>query len=187
MDVRNQTTNISNYCNNQYGGEHGWGDDDDHCGWGFFAGAVAGAAVADAFYAGVATANLWTPTYWTEVPAPLYVCSPVTGCVVGTVPPPPVEEGCYSQESAQVAVLQQMANPGQDPNDPNYDATAGLYPQSGFFHKHPDWDRKLSEGAEAYNELLNGNPIYFHPPNGDIEEINSLGDLNAYLYQQQTQ
>ena len=41
-------------------------------------------------------------------------------------------------------------------------------------------------GGDAFSALSQGQPICFHPPNGDWETIQSLDDLNAYLYSQES-
>ncbi|HEY4001327.1 MAG TPA: hypothetical protein VGO93_20815 [Candidatus Xenobia bacterium] len=185
IDYRNQVTNINSYSNTQFGGHNDWGGgwgghDWGHPGWGFY-GDCDRFGAAGAFFAGFTAGALLTDAW---IDTPVYVCSPVTGCVVGTVPVP--EGGAYADAgAAQASVLNVLANPAQDPNDPNFDPTAGLYPAKGFFVEHPDTSVKIGTGAAAFNTLNQGGGLYYHPPNGDWEVINNFNDLSPYLYTQQ--
>jgi hypothetical protein len=146
-----------------------WGGDWFHHGWGFYCG--------DAFFTGLALGSL-TDYDWSQ---PVYVCSPVTGEPCGEIPAPPSGQP-YDQTSAQLAVLQALCNPQQDPSQPA-DPTAGIYVAGPNFD--PNNPGQQIEPAYAYNLLRKGEQIYFHPPNGDWEGLNNLDDLNVYLYNQE--
>ena len=63
-----------------------------------------------------------------------------------------------------------------------FDPTAGLYQDNGRFDPdNPDPALKIGS-ASAYNHLRHGGSVYFHPPNGGFEQMQSLDDLQTYVY-----
>jgi peptidoglycan hydrolase-like protein with peptidoglycan-binding domain len=114
----------------------------------------------------------------------VYVVSPVTGDDSGVITPP---DGGFGNDPNAVyeQLLDILANPSQDPNDPNFDKTAGVYLDTKDFD--PTHPGKQLSGQDAWTALSSGKPLYFHPPNGDWETIQSVDDLNAYLYTQEQQ
>jgi len=110
--------------------------------------------------------------------------SPVTGDDCGVLTPP---DGGFGDDpnAPYEQILNVMANPAQDPNDPNFDPTAGVYVGGDNFD--PTNPGNQLSGDDAWAALQNGQPLMFHPPNGDWETISSVDDLNAYLYTQQQQ
>ncbi|MHB2015437.1 MAG: hypothetical protein ACYCW6_00675 [Candidatus Xenobia bacterium] len=112
---------------------------------------------------------------------PVYVVSPVTGEPCGTLPAPDPDSGLDAQQQAYLNELGLMANPQQDPNNP--DPTGGLYVASPNFD--PNNPGGKLDAPTAYNMLNSNQPIYFHPPNGDWESLQRLSDLDAYLYTQE--
>ena len=97
----------------------------------------------------------------------------------------PTADSGDDPNAAYEQILNIMANPAQDPNSPSYDPTAGLYVAAPNFD--PANPGQQLSGDDAFGALSQGQPIYFHPPNGDWETISSLDDLNAYLYTQEQQ
>ncbi|HEY4000751.1 MAG TPA: hypothetical protein VGO93_17920, partial [Candidatus Xenobia bacterium] len=119
---------------------------------------------------------------WDWNTQPVYVVSPVTGDDCGVLVPTG-DGGFEDQNAAWLAILNTMANPAQDQNDPSYDATAGLY--ASYDNFDPQNPGQQLSGNDGFAALSTGQPIVFHPPNGDWETISSLDDLNAYLYTQE--
>jgi hypothetical protein len=120
---------------------------------------------------------------WDWSTQPVYVVSPVTGDPIGSLQPP--DGGFGDPNAVYQQMLDSMATPPQDPNDPSFDPTAGLYVATPNFDPTNPGDHM--SGDDAFSALGSGQPIYFHPPNGDWEQISSLDDLNAYLYTQELQ
>jgi hypothetical protein len=166
-DWRNQKTDVRHWHDDDCGRD--W-DRHDH---GFYCG--------DNFWFGFEMGQL-AAYDWDQ---PVYVVSPVTGDPIGPVPPPD-DPGQYNDPNAAYEqILNTMAAPAQDQNDPNYDPTAGVY--QAYDNFDPTNPGQQINGNDAFSDLSNGQGIYFHPPNGDWEAINSLDDLNAYLYTQESQ
>ena len=151
------------WCRDRWGG--GWRDGDR----GFYSG--------NSFWYGFEMGQLdrWN---WEQ---PIYVVSPITGDPCGQLPAPDPNNGLGAQQQAYLDELTLMANPQQDPNNP--DPTAGLYQLTQGFD--PNNSGSNWNAPSAYNMLNSSQPVYFHPPNGDWEQLNQLGDLDAYLYTQE--
>ncbi|HEY3999545.1 MAG TPA: hypothetical protein VGO93_11800, partial [Candidatus Xenobia bacterium] len=151
-----------------------WGDDWGHrgYGWGFYSGS--------SFWLGY---DMGLAASWDWADQPVYVVSPITGGDCGQVPPPNLDSGYSAQDATYLSLLQVMAAPQQDQNNP--DPTAGLYYQSQLDPQNPTPDARMRlSAAAAFNALNDGTPLVFHPPNGDFETLAQKSDLNAYLYQQ---
>lgn len=63
------------------------------------------------------------------------------------------------------------------------DPTAGLYAYSDDFN--PSANNARLSPDDAYDLLQNGQGIYFHPPNGDWEQIENTQDLQVYVFSQE--
>ncbi len=110
--------------------------------------------------------------WWNYNTHPVYVFSPISQYYAGELTPP--TNGFSTEEQVYLYELSIMAQ--EDAND----AYAGLYMAASSFDP-------LNPGAKitaayAYHLLRQGQPIYYHPPGGAYELINSVDDLRAYLY-----
>jgi len=141
--------------------------------WGFYAG--------PSFWFGFTVASLLTYDAWAA--RPIYIVSPVSQYNCGPLPAPVPNSPVPQQTQLELGVLNAMADPQQDPN--SQDPTAGLYQAKGDNIDPANPGQKVS--AEfAFNLLKQNQGVYFHPPNGAYERLNNMGDLDTYLYSQET-
>jgi hypothetical protein len=117
---------------------------------------------------------------------PIYVINPATGDNCGQVFPPDGSNTFDNKVQAQLAVLNVMAHPQQDPDSQYYDPTAGLYKPDENGHFDPTNLGPKIEADEALVRLRHGDPIYYHPINGDFQTLQDQTDLDVYTYSLET-